>query len=383
MNNKQFTEKYYIKRGKYNTVKWQAGKEKNCLPMWIADMDFKPDEKIVKALNDWVSYGDYGYASLPDDYYDVLIKWNKEQHNLTINKDWVRFSKGAIDGLYQIIYSLTKQNDAILINTPIYHPFKQTIKRTKRTVIESKLINTNSYFTFDYEDIEAKFKKHKVKAMILCSPHNPVGRVFKQGELQQLLDICKKYHVLVISDEVHNDLIMPDQTFIPTLSFKKYQKQVITLTAVSKTFSFPVFDHCHVIIPNESLRKKFDEYQHDNHLSSVNIMNALPTYYGYMYGKQWLKQVNDVVFENYNYFTKELSKYFDITPLEGSYLIFVNIGKYNKDKSAANYLIRQAHILTNAGEVFGKGYNNWVRINLATSLANIKKAVKQLKTITK
>ena len=384
MNNREFEKRYYSNRSKYNSVKMKVAKEKNCLAMWIADMDFKPDERIVKALNEFISYGDYGYAELPDDYYDVLNNWNEKRHNLTIKKEWVRFSKGAIDGLYQVIYALTKEKDGIMINTPVYHPFKQTIKQTNRTVIESPLINNDGYFTFDFKDIEEKFKKKNVKAIILCSPHNPVGRVYKKGELEELLYLAHKYHVLVISDEVHNDLIMPDQEFIPTLSFKKYMNEVITFTAVSKTFSFPVFEHCHVIIPSQKLRDKFDAYQKHEHRSSVNAFNALSTYYGLKYGSEWLDQVNNIIWENYKYFTEKLSKYYEISVLEGSYLIFVNIGKHNKDKSAANYLIEKCHIMANAGEAFGgKKYKNWVRINLATSLANIKKAVNELEKIAK
>jgi len=384
MDNRAFEKKYYNDRRKSNSVKWKTAREKNCIPMWIADMDFRPDERVVKALNDFISYGDYGYATLPNDYYETFIKWNKDRHNITIDKEWVRFSKGAIDGLYQVLYALTKENDGVMINTPVYHPFKQTIITTKRKLVESKLINTDGYFTFDYKDIEEKFKKEKVKAIILCSPHNPVGRVFKQGELEELFDLCKKYKVLIISDEVHNDIIMPDQEFIPTLAFKNIVNQTITFSAVSKTFSFPVFSHCHVVIPDKKLREKYDKYQHDNHRASVNAFNALPAYYGYKYGANWIDSVNNIVFENYNYFYKKLSPYFEITPLEGSYLIFVNIGKYNKDKSAANYLINNCHIMCNAGEVFGgKAYKNWVRVNLATSLANVKKAVKELEKIIK
>lgn len=384
MDNRTFEKKYYNDRKKYNSVKWTQARKKNCLPMWIADMDFRPDERIVKALNDFISYGDYGYADLPNDYYDTLIAWNKKRNNITLKAEWIRFSKGAIDGLYQVIYALTNPKDGIMINTPVYHPFKATIKETNRTVVESPLINNDGYFTFDYKDIETKFKTNKVKAIILCSPHNPIGRVWKKGELEELLDLCHKYKVLVISDEVHSDLIMPDQEFIPTMAFKKYINDVVTFTAVSKTFSFPLYQNCHVVIANKKLRDKFDAYQKHEHRSSVNVFNALSTYYGYKYGEQWLDTVNNIIFENYNYFKSKLSKYYEISVLEGTYLIFVNIGEHSKDKCAANYLIEKCHIMTNAGGVFGgRKYDKWVRINLATSLTNVKKAVKELEKIAK
>ena len=381
MNNAEFTKKYYINRSKGNSVKWAMAEKEKLIPMWIADMDFKDDERIIKALNEFISFGDYGYANIPNDYLDVFVKWHKERNNVVYKKEDVRFTHGAVDAMYQLIYAFTKPNDAILINTPLYPPFKATIKETGRKVIESRLVNTNNYFTFNYKDIENKFKKNNVKVLMLCSPHNPLGRVYKQGELEELFDLCKKYNVLIISDEVHSDIIMPDQKFIPSLAFKKYQNNIISIIAASKTFSLAVFSHCHVVIPNKKLKDKFDKYQKHEHRASVNAFNALPTYYGYKYGADWLDCVNNVVFENYNYIKKELSPYFNMTTIEGSYLLFLDLGKYNKCDSAAKTLRTKCHIMVNAGETFDSEFNNWVRINLATSLSNVKKAVKAIKEL--
>lgn len=381
MNNQEFTKKYYINRTKTNSIKWAMANKEKALPMWIADMDFKDDERIIESLKEFIAKGDYGYANLPSDYLDIFIKWHQDRNDITYTKDTIRYSKGAVDAMYQLIYSLTDKNDAIMINTPLYPPFKKTILTTNRKVVESKLINTDNYFTFDYKDIEKKFKSKKVKMLMLCSPHNPLGRVWKKGELEELFDLCKKYKVLVVSDEVHSDIIMPDQKFIPSLSFNKYKDIIISIIAASKTFSLAVFSHCHVVINSKKLRDKFDKYQNVNHLSSVNAFNGLATYYGYMYGKEWLDSLNNVVFENYNYVKKQLSPYFNMTTLEGSYLLFLDLGEYNTTESAAQLLREKAHIIVNAGETFGEGYNNWVRINLATSLSNIKKAVKAIKEI--
>ena len=381
MNNVEFTKKYYIDRSKANSIKWAMANKEKALPMWIADMDFKDDERVIKALNDFITFGDYGYANLPSDYLDVFCSWHKNRNGITYNKDSIRFSKGAVDAMYQLIYSLTNKGDAIMINTPLYPPFKNTIETTGRKVVESKLINTDSYFTFDYKDIEKKFKNKKVKVLMLCSPHNPLGRVWKKGELEELFELCKKYGVLVIADEVHSDIIMPDQKFIPALSFKKYQNMIISIIAASKTFSLAVFSHCHIVIPNKKLRTTFDKYQKVNHLASVNAFNGLPTYYGYKYGSEWLDALNNVVFENYNYIKKQLSPYCNMTSLEGSYLLFLDLGEHNTCESAAKLLREKAHIIVNAGETFAPEYNNWVRINLATSLTNIKKAVKAIKEV--
>ena len=381
MNNQEFTEKYYIKREKGNSVKWQRGRKEKCLPMWIADMDFRDDERVIFALKDFIEEGDYGYANLPQDYYKVFIDWHKRRNDIEYRQEWIRFTRGAVDAMYQIIYSLTDSSDGILICTPLYPPFKATIKESGRKVYESKMINNDGFFTFDYKDIEKKFRSGKIKMMMLCSPHNPVGRVFKKGELEELFDLCHQYHVLIVSDEVHSDIIMPDQEFIPSLAFRKYRNEIISIVAASKSFSLAVFSHCHVIIPNTKLRKKFIEYQRHHHLGSVNAFNALPTYYNYLYGEKWLDSLNNVVFENYEYFRKQLGNELEISTLEGSYLIFVNIGEYSTESSAAKCLQKDCGLLVNAGETFGKGYDGWVRINLATSMDNVKKAVRNIKKL--
>jgi len=378
MKTNEFIKKYYLKQRSSNSIKWSTYKKDNCLPLWIADMDFKNDEKVINALKDFIEFGDYGYANLPNDYYDVLIKWHKQRNDVTYKSDWIRFSKGAVDAMYQVIYAFTKQKDAIMINTPLYPPFAATIKKCNRKIVDSPLINNDGYFTFNYQDIEEKIIKNKVKMFMLCSPHNPIGRVYKKGELEELFDICKKHKVLVCSDEVHSDIIMPDQKYIPSLALKQYQDIIISIVAASKSFSLAIFSHSHIIIPNEKLRKKLISYQQDNHLGSVNVINALPTYYNYLYATDWLDSLNNVVFENYKYIHIKLNKYFEMSNLEGSYLLFLNLGKYNKEYSASEYLMKNCHIKVNPGESFGKKYHNWVRINLATSKTNIEKVVREL-----
>ena len=375
MLNYEFTKKYYIDRSQSDSIKWARGRKENCLPMWIADMDFSCDERVIEKLQQFIDRKDFGYRNLPEDYYQVFIDWHQKRNDVTYQQEWIRFSKGAVNAMHQIILSQTKEKDAILVNTPIYPPFVGAIKATGRKVVESKLINQEGFFTFDYKDIEKKIRSRNVKMLMLCSPHNPVGRVWKKGELEELFDLCQKYNVLVCADEVHSDIIMPDQKFIPALSLKKYQNNLIAITAASKTFSLAVFSHSHIIIPNTKLRKKLISYQQVNSYGSVNVMNALPTYYCLKYGEEWLDSLNNVIYENYNYFKDHLKEYMEMSSLEGSYLLFLNLGPYNSCDSAAECLKDKCHLLVNPGESFGKDYSGWVRINLATSLDNIKTAV--------
>lgn len=380
MEAKEFVEKYYVNRKNTNCVKWDAKEIKDTLPMWVADADFKAPEKVIENLNKRISHGAYGYSFLPNDYLDTYIKWNKDISNITYKKEWIRFSKGAIDGLTHIICALTKEKDAILMTTPIYHHFFHTLNNTKRKLVTSSLINTNNYFTMNYEDIERKIIKNKVKLIIFCSPCNPVGRVWKKDEIEKLLEIAHKHKVIVVSDEVHSELIMSGYKFTPTLSFKKYQDDVITLNAESKTFSLALFSHSHIVCPNKKYRDKIDTFQKYMDIQNPNGFNGLASYYCFKYGKDWLDGFKNTIHENYKYFYKELSSYIDIVPLEGSYLLFADFSKVIKgNKRAFDYLKDECGIYTNAGENFSKGYEKWARINLATSPSNVKKAVKQIK----
>ena len=383
MNLNDFEKKYYVDRRKSLSIKWKKGKELDCLPVWIADMDFKVDERIIDSLNKVISHGAYGYSTLPENYYDKMIAFNQRRHNVTYKKEWIRFSRGAVDGINQCIRAFTKEKDGIMINPPVYGPFAQTIRDCNRTVIESKMVETDGYFTLDYKDIEKKFAKGNVKILILCTPANPAGRVWKKGELEALFELTHKYHVLVLSDEVHGDIIMKDQEFYPSLTFKKYEKEIITLSAVSKTFNLAMFANCHVIIPCARKRAMFDKYQALRHIGSPLVMNALPSYYAYQYGDEWLDNVIDIIQANYNYMKEKLGSYVSFTALEGTYLAFIDLKNICGKSTGYDFLVNKCHVLPNNGADFDKKYGSYVRINLATSRVNIKKVcdsiLKQIK----
>ncbi len=378
MEAKEFTKKYYVNRIGTNCVKWDDKNALGKLPMWVADTDFKAPKEVVEELKKNISIGSYGYSSLPEDYYDELIKWNKKISNITYKKEWIRFSKGAIDGLTHVICALTKENDAILMTTPIYHHFFHTISATKRKFVNSDLIRKDDSFEMDFKDIEEKIVKDKVKLMILCSPSNPVGRVWTKKELKQLFEITHKHNVIVVSDEVHSELIMPGYKFIPSLSLKEYQNDIITLNAESKTFSLAMFHHAHIICPNKEYRDKIDGFQAYLDIEEPNAFNALPTYYCYKYGEEWLNGFINTIYENYQYLCKHISKYADVLRLEGSYLAYVDFSKSIKNKTAYDFLKDDCDILVSAGEQFKEGYDKWARINLATSLKNVKEACKRI-----
>ena len=191
MKTSSFIKKYYINRSDSQSIKWSRGMKQGCLPMWIADMDFRCDERVTRALKDFIQAGDYGYTNLPEDYYQVFCNWHEKRNGVLYKQEWIRFTKGAVNAMYQVIHSLTEENDAIMINTPLYPPFKASILNCKRKVVESPMLNEDGYFTFNYKDIEKKFKTRNVKMLMLCSPHNPVGRVWKKENWKNCLNCVR------------------------------------------------------------------------------------------------------------------------------------------------------------------------------------------------
>ena len=201
----------YRERKNTNCVKWDGlegmyGKS-DLLAMWVADMDFQVPECVTDALHEYVTGGVFGYYQIPDGYYQAFIDWEKEYHQYEVKKEWIRFSPGVVAAFYWIVQFMTKPHDAVLVNTPVYYPFMNAVKDGERTLVVSKLVCDNGEYRVDFEDFERKIVEEQVKLFILCSPHNPVGRVWKEEELRRMLEICRKHQVYVISDEIHHDLV--------------------------------------------------------------------------------------------------------------------------------------------------------------------------------
>ena len=208
MDIKNFCEKYSIDRRGTNSLKWdmldKRYGDKDLIPMWVADMEFKTPEVVIEAMKQRIEHGVFGYAYVPDSYYTSFINWEKNQHNYEVNKKWMRFSTGVVVALYSFVNAYTNLGDSVIIFTPVYYPFHDAVIDTGRKLITSELINTNGVYTIDFENFEKNIIENHVKLFIQCSPHNPVGRVWTEGELDKVLSICKKHNVLVASDEIRS-----------------------------------------------------------------------------------------------------------------------------------------------------------------------------------
>lgn len=376
----------YVDRKNSNCNKWDGQTtmfgEEGLLAMWVADMDFQVPQCVKEALTSYVESGVYGYYKIPDAYYQAFINWEKEQHGYEVKKEWIRFSPGVVAGFHWLVQIFTKPKDAVLVNTPVYYPFFKAVKNNDRKLICSDLVNENGVYTLDFEDFEKKIVENSVKLFILCSPHNPVGRVWKEEELKKLFDICKKHQVLVVSDEIHQDLVYGENSHIPSLSVGDYDHMMISLTAPSKTFNIAGAQNSIVVIPDEELRKKWDRYIEGNSVPNGNAFGYVAAQAAYEGGAGWLEGVKRQIYENYKYLKTQLQEKLPeiiVTPLEGTYLCWVDLASYVDPEEMEEVIQKKCGLAVDYGHWFGGGkFGTCIRINLATSMDNVKIAVDAL-----
>ena len=387
MQKEKFLKEYLVERKGTYSLKWDALDKRfgnaNLTSMWVADMEIKAPKEVIEALKERCEHGVFGYSYVSDEYYNSVINWLKEKHNYEIKKEWLRFTNGVVTAIYCFVNIFTKVDDAVLILTPVYYPFHNAVKDNNRKLITCDLKNTDGYFTIDYEEVEKKIVENNVKLFIQCSPHNPAGRVWKEEELAKILEICKKYNVLVISDEIHQDIIMKGYKHIPSaiVANGKYADNLITISAASKTFNLAGLIHSNIIISNDELRKKYDEEIKKINQTEINILGMLATQVAYEKGSEWLENVKEIIEDNFNYLKTELNKHIPeitITNLEGTYLVFLDLRKIIPIDKVKEFIQDKCNLAIDFGEWFGASFKGFIRINLATDPEIVKKAVESI-----
>ena len=389
MQKEKFLKEYLVERKGTYSLKWDALDKRfgnaDLISMWVADMEIKAPKEVIEALKERCEHGVFGYSYVSDEYYNSVINWLKEKHNYEIKKEWLRFTNGVVTAIYCFVNIFTKVDDAILILTPVYYPFHNAVKDNNRKLITCDLKNTDGYFTIDYDEVEKKIVENKVKLFIQCSPHNPAGRVWKEEELAKILEICKKHNVLVISDEIHQDIIMKGYKHIPSaiVANGKYADNLITVSAASKTFNLAGLIHSNIIISNDELRKKYDEEIKKINQTEISILGMLATQVAYEKGSEWLENVKEIIEDNFNYLKTELNKHIPeitITNLEGTYLVFLDLRKIIPIDKVKEFIQDKCNLAIDFGEWFGASFKGFIRINLATDPEIVKKAVENIIT---
>lgn len=366
--------------------KWDGCEEKfgdeNLLPLWVADMDFEAPSCVKQALKEYVDFGVFGYYQIPNRYYEAFINWEKTYHDYDVKKEWIRFAPGVVPAFNWLIHILTNEQDGVLITPPVYYPFKDAVVNNNRTLVESPLMRLEDHYELDYEDFERKIKEQNVKLFIFCTPHNPVGRVWKRDEIVKALDICKKYGVYVIADEIHQDIIMDGYQKVTAAATGNYDEIMVTLTAATKTFNLAGCQNSIVVIPNESLRKRYDDYLTRLRITGGNAFGYIAVQSAYEGGRKWLDEVLNIIEENYHLMKSILEEKLPkvwISKLEGTYLMWIDLGAYVSADEIESVIQKDCGLAVDYGSWFGgEAYGTFIRVNLATREENIRLAAEKI-----
>lgn len=366
--------------------KWDGCEEKfgdeHLLPLWVADMDFEAPSCVKQALKEYVDFGVFGYYQIPNRYYEAFINWEKTYHDYDVKKEWIRFAPGVVPAFNWLIHILTNERDGVLITPPVYYPFKDAVVNNNRTLVESPLMRLEDHYELDYEDFERKIKEQNVKLFIFCTPHNPVGRVWKRDEIVKVLDICKKYGVYVIADEIHQDIIMDGYQKVTAAATGNYDEIMVTLTAATKTFNLAGCQNSIVVIPNESLRKRYDDYLTRLRITGGNAFGYIAVQSAYDGGRKWLDEVLNIIEENYHLMKSVLEEKLPkvwIPKLEGTYLMWIDLGAYVSADEIESVIQKDCGLAVDYGSWFGgESYGTFIRVNLATREENIRLAAEKI-----
>ncbi|MDP8202688.1 MAG: MalY/PatB family protein [Candidatus Tenebribacter burtonii] len=375
-----------IDRKNTKCYKWDYNKEifgkEELLSMWVADMDFQAPQEVLEILQKRVDHGIFGYTGLTGSFYASIINWMKKRFNWKIDQEWIVTTPGIVPAINFAIQTYTKKGDKILVQTPVYYPFFTSTENNERTLVVSQLKLSDSYYKMDFTDLERKLADD-VKMMILCSPHNPVGRVWKFNELQKVSKLCFKYNVLLISDEIHSDLIIGENKHIPIPTISKdIANNSLTMFAPSKTFNVAGLSLSYVIIPNKKIRVKFQKTILNLGLHGGNVFGIEALEASYRYGQKWLDELLNYIEDNYTFVQQYLQNNIPrikTIKMEGTYLLWLDCSELRlSQKELVSLFINKAKLALNDGSKFGKGGNGFMRMNLGCSRRLIEQALDRL-----
>ncbi|MCJ1977638.1 MalY/PatB family protein [Lactococcus paracarnosus] len=374
------------KRLTNHSVKWQATEtDPDLLPMWIADMDFETFPEMTAAIKTFADYGIYGYAYAPKSLYDAIVSWEKSQHHYAIADDDIVLIGGVVPAITIAIQAFTEENDAVLINTPLYPPFARTIKLNNRKLVTNSLVEVAGKFTIDFAQLEKDIVDNDVKLYAFCSPHNPGGRVWTVAELTRIAELCKKYHVTLIADEIHQDLTLFDHQHHSFNTVGDYRDFAIVLTSATKTFNIAGTGTAYALIQNEDLKQKFKARQLMNNQHEVTTLGMLATETALTYGAPWLAALKPVLEENLafltDYFASKAPRIKVMQP-EGGYLVWLDFSDYGLEDQNLHHLLKaDAKVILNEGTNFGVEGVGHARLNIAAPLDHVKLAAERIAAV--
>ncbi|MDR1974850.1 MAG: pyridoxal phosphate-dependent aminotransferase [Bacteroidales bacterium] len=360
-----------VPRRNSNSYKWDSAKSDKILPMWVADMDFRTATPIIEALKKRAQHGIFGYTKVPDAYFTATINWFSRKHNFNFKKEWILFTTGVVPALSAIIKALTVEGDKVIVQSPVYNCFFSSIRNNKCEVISNDLIYQNSTYTIDFDDLEKKTADDKVKLLLFCNPHNPVGRVWTREELTRVGEICRKNNVIIVSDEIHCDLVYGGHKHIPFGSVNEdFLHNSVTCISPSKTFNLAGLQVANILATDTEIRKKIDKALNINEVCEINAFAIEALIAAYNEGEEWLEELKKYLYANYcflkDYFVRYLPQ-FTVLPLEATYLVWIDCSALGiSSAEIARLLLEKENLWINEGTMYGTSAgSNFIRLNIA------------------
>ena len=359
-----------IPRRGTNSYKWDSAGDADVLPMWVADMDFRTAPPVVEALRKRVEHGIFGYVRVLDAYYSAVTNWFARRHAWQIEKEWIIYTTGVVPALSAVIKALTVSGDKVMVQTPVYNCFFSSIRNNGCEMVANPLIYRNGTYQIDFADLEQKAADPSVKVLLLCNPHNPTGRVWTKQELTRIGDICIRNNVWVVADEIHCELVFPGHTYIPFASIsQEFLMHSVTCNSPSKAFNLAGLQIANIISADTDIRMKIDKAININEVCDVNPFGVEALMAAYNDSAEWLEELKQYLFGNYNYLRAYFAEYlseFPVSMLEGTYLVWVDCSVLNQSSDEiVKTLLEKEKLWVNEGSLYGEVGEGFIRINIA------------------
>lgn len=370
---------------KYDFAK-RRGMPEDVLPLWVADMDFETSSYIQDALKERINHGIFGYSEVQTPYFEIVRNWMKIYHNWIPEEKWLIKTPGVVFALAMAVKAYTQPNDSVLIQQPVYYPFSEVIEDNGRKVVSNDLyLDNDNRYHIDFDDFERKIVENHIKLFLLCSPHNPAGRVWTVEELRKIGDICLKYGVIVVSDEIHQDFVFQGKHTVFANLGEKYQQNCIICTSPSKTFNLASMLISNIFIPNTQLRRKFRKEVDASGMSQLSVLGLVATETAYSKGEEWYCKMIEYVRGNIEFTKKYIAENMpdvSMIDIEGTYLVWLDFRKTGLSADELDRrIIHKAKLWLDSGKIFGKCGEGFQRINVACPQNILKEALDRIKSI--
>ncbi|MDR1356264.1 MAG: pyridoxal phosphate-dependent aminotransferase [Tannerellaceae bacterium] len=374
-----------VRRGT-NSCKWDMSEDEGTLPMWVADMDFRAAPGIISALRECVDHGVFGYTKTPKEYFDATAGWFLRRHGFHIDREWILFTTGVVPALSAVIKALASPGDGVIVQTPVYNCFFSSIRNNQCEMIENRLLYRNGEYFIDFDDLERRAALPNAKLMLLCSPHNPAGRVWTRNELERIGEICLRNGLTVVSDEIHCDIVYPGYTHIPFAALGgAFLKNSVSCIAPTKTFNLAGVQVANIVAADEGIRRKIDKALNVNEVCEINAFAIRALIAAYNESEDWLEELKVYLYDNYalltGFFRRHLP-HMRVVRLEATYLVWIDCSALRRtSKSIAEALMDREKLWINEGSMYGEAGEGFIRINIATRRELLLRGLEKIKAV--